>query len=86
MEVKRQSNAWWEFVKLHKGDVMHIKDRKERFSVLAEMWKNEKAHFVYVTADYIADLHDNISKLRKEKAETDAENIRLKEMISYLTS
>lgn len=83
--MERAPNAWWEFVKQHKGDVRHIKDRKEKFQVLAEMWKNEKASLIYVSTEYVTGLHATISKLKQEKAEMAAENMRLKEALAFLS-
>lgn len=78
-------NMWWAFVKAHKKDVDHIKDRKERFQALSEMWKNEKASMITVHADYLLSLHNTNSSLKGDLENMRLENMQLKEMLRIMT-
>jgi hypothetical protein len=79
-------NVWWEFVKNNKEDVAHIKNRKERFALLSEMWKNEKAKRITIYVDHLEDLHKTTSTLRTSLHKLQQENNTLKEMITLLQS
>ena len=79
-------NIWWEFVKAHKTDVEHIKERKERFAVLSEMWKNEKAKRITVYVEYLEELHKTTTSLRTSLHELQQENNTLKGMIEIMKS
>lgn len=74
-------NVWWEFVKAHRKEVDHIKNRKERFQALSEMWKNEKASMISVHADYLLELHNANSTLKGDLERLRIENAQLKEML-----
>lgn len=78
------SNAWWGFVQANKHKVQHIKDRKERFKVLSEMWQDQKATIVTVHSHYLLDLHTTNANLRKDIETLVQENIRLKEVIEFM--
>lgn len=76
--------SWWDFVKSHYNEVQHIKGRKERFQMLSEMWKNEKAKMITVHSTYLLELHDKNASLRSQVETLLHENERLQEIIEYL--
>lgn len=77
-------NVWWEFVKMHRKDVEHIKTRKERFRALSDMWKNEKANIITVHINYLSNLHNENATLKATINRTMLENAQLKEIMRLI--
>jgi len=59
-------SCWMQFVKDNENSVSHISQRKERFEMLSNLWKDRKSKLVTLHVDYINDLIKSRNVLQEE--------------------
>lgn len=82
--MERRNNPWWDFVKENQDKVNHLATRKEKFTLLSELWKTKKSNIITIQSDYLQELHTNNHSLKIEINKLQDENKKLKNIIEIL--
>lgn len=78
-------SSWWAFVQQHQDTIDCTQDRKGKFAILSQMWKDKKSELVLINGQYILELNNKIHQLTTRCQDLEAQNKRLQELNDYLT-